>query len=68
MAINRDCEYCETELIKRNVARNTLDDVEPIIRHLCFHRQNTKDGQLTFTSKDCDLTNDFCPYNPKAQQ
>lgn len=65
MAINRDCEYYETEPIKRNVLRNTLDEVEPVIHHLCFHPQNTKAGQLTFTSKVCDVNNDFCPYNPE---
>jgi hypothetical protein len=65
MAINHDCKDYKREETKRNVLRNTLDEVEPVIRHLCFHRQNTKDGQLTITSKRCGLNNDFCPYNPE---
>ncbi len=62
MAINRDCEYYKVEPIKRNVLRNTLDEVEPVIRHLCCHPEA---GPPNLTSKGCDLNNAFCPYNPK---
>lgn len=63
MNIKIGCEYCDQEEIRRAPRHGTFDDPNPIYNYWCRHPKS-KRPNLTSSDGMCDISNDYCPYNP----
>jgi hypothetical protein len=62
MAIKTSCEYYRFRSIQRNVFSGTLSRTPSRPVHECHHPANTRNGEITLSSMECNIENHYCPY------